>query len=622
MVVPVGFSIFSLATRICICLFLCLGTVDKSPAAEPGGITEEPTRTPGLFFSDQTATTGINVTYTAHGGVAEYGGGGAAGDFNRDGWQDIFVPSDGNRPHVLFINNGNGSFTSHAGDWGLTETFVALGLAVGDFNADGWIDVFIAGGKRHLLYRNKLGQRFVDETYLAGVSYPKTANSQSVGATFSDYDLDGDLDLFVAGIYRSFLYQNRGNGRFFDATDRSGLALRLLDTAGLAPRFVDMDGDRYPELLLAADLQSSGYFVNQGDGTFVDHTLESGTGLDENGMGQSVADFNGDGLLDWYVSSIYAPDSFWTGNKLYINLDNHRYRESATESGVDDGGFGWATVAADFDHDGDIDLAETNGVGDWFSTSFTSDPSCLWLNRGDGSFDERGTDLGFVHYGIGRGLVNFDYDNDGDQDVVIFGSGPAMVLRNDLDGKGTRWLRIFLDTTDVSELAPDGLGTKVTVSTAGKTQVRFVDGGDNFVSVSELSAHFGLGTAEIVDRLEVEWSNGRVTTLENVATNQILTVSAPPTEFRRGDSDSDGNFDLDDILTPFLALFINGHAIPCEDAADIDDSGQLDIGDAVLTLHFLFLGNFEPAPPFPNCGADPSDDSIRCRLGLDCESTS
>ena len=568
-----------------------------------------------LQFSDQTLAAGSESAYRAS-GCGEYGGGVVVADLDRDGGPDLFLPSDHERPDTLYINQQNGTFVNEAARWGLESLYTGLGTAVGDVDNDGWIDVFVAAGHAHRFYLKENGMRFRDATVDGGVDRPETvATAASIGATFADYDLDGALDLFVAGTFQSFLYRNDGNGHFEARSEGSGLEFRFAQTLALAPRLVDMDGDRYTELLLAADHGTSGYFVNIGDGTFRDQTFDSGTGLDENGLGQAVADFNGDGRLDWYVTSIFYPHSHWSGNKLYLNRGDNRFDEVAESAGVADGGFGGAAVAVDFDHDGDVDLAETNGTPSSVSASFGTEQSYLWVNDGTASFSEVALDVGFEHFGVGHGMVNLDYDLDGDQDVVIFGAGPARLLRNDLQASDAHWLRVTLDTTVTPDLAPDGLGSLVRATADGKTQIRSVNGGDNYVSSSELSAHFGFGNVSRIDRLTVEWTNGTTTTLDDVPTGQTITIRSPAPRFLRSDANSDGSIGLSDAIDPLTMLFLGGVSLQCHDAADVDDSGAINITAPVLTLQFLFLGNVTPTAPFPNCGEDPTDANLDCQTG-------
>ena len=193
-------------------------------------------------------------------------------------------------------------------------------------------------------------------------------------------------------------------------------------------------------------------------------------------------------------------------------------------AGVEDGGYGWGTVAVDFNHDGLLDIAETNG-GSGTGGDFGGEQTYLWINSGSGSFTEMAVASGLIHNKKGRGLVNLDYDNDGDQDVVIFANGEAVELfRNDLSGPGTNWIRIFLDASTMPNVPPEGIGSRIIVTIGGTSQLRYMIGGDSFLSHSERSAHFGLGSASVIDEIRVEWPDGSVTTVENVAANQTMTL--------------------------------------------------------------------------------------------------
>jgi hypothetical protein len=492
-------------------------------------------------FSEAQAGAGIALVFNAAGySHWQYSGGGAAGDFNRDGWQDLFLLSGGNGgvPDRLYINNGNGTFTDRAANWGVAAIHMGKGVAVGDYDKDGWPDLYVTsagtpgsiGACKHRLYRNNGGTGFTEVAAAAGVQCT-APGEDGWGAAFGDYDRDGDVDLFVAGFADgnagNRLFRNDGDGTFTDVTAAIGLFSGIPFTLkSFAPRFVDMDGDLWPELLVAADFGTSRYFKNDGDGTFTDVTELGGTGADENGMGQCVGDFDGNLLLDWYVTSIYLPQIQWTGNKLYMGQGNHGYVEQATAAGVADGGYGWGAVAVDFNHDTLQDLLETNG--DNVSGSvFASEQKYLWMNDGDGTFTEMALAAGITTTGLGRGLIHLDYDNDGDQDVVHLANGEGVRLyRNTLQGPGTHWLRVFLDTSAVPGLAPDGDGSRVLLEAAGKTQVRPMSSGDGYLSHSEMSAHFGVGSDPVAERLEVRWADGSVTVLDEIAANQMILLMA------------------------------------------------------------------------------------------------
>ena len=503
-------------------------------------------------FTDMSVPSGVAYTYDS-GGFSEwfYSGGGAAGDFDRDGWQDLFGigGGQGGVADKLFMNDQDGTFADEAAAWGVSAVHKGKAASVADFNGDGLLDIYMTsagppGGSsgvsgQHRLYKNIAGASFTDVASVAGVNFTTSGSGDGWGSAWGDYDLDGDLDLFVAGFKNSNLgsrlFQNDGDETFTDVTDIIGLWTGTGgSTKAFAPTFADMDGDLYPELLISADFGTMTYFKNDGDGTFTNITGSAGLTAAENGMGGVVRDIDGDGLLDWYVTSIYWPSIGWTGNKLHINRStgpgNHNYSEISGASGVFDGGYGWGTVAVDFNHDGLMDLAETNGDSST-GGQFFHEPSYLWMQQANGTFLERHVAAGLVHIEAGRGMVNLDYDNDGDQDLVIFAyEGDVSVWRNDIIQGATpadrTWLRVFLDTSARPELAPDGYGSKLYATVGAKTYMRNINGGDNFLSMSELSAHFGLGSATLVDELRVDWADGSSSKWFNLPVNQTLTLEA------------------------------------------------------------------------------------------------
>lgn len=495
----------------------------------------------GLRFSNQTESTNATISHATPLGRMEDGSmmmvGAAAGDFNNDGHVDLFAIGGGLQADALFINQGDGTFTDIAESAGLAELHIGSGAAVGDYNNDGWLDIYVtsfgplgfAGPGQNRLYRNNGNLTFTDAAVEAGVNQTSSEMADGMGASFGDYDLDGDLDLFVTG-WREFslgnrLFKNNGNGTFSDVTVAAG----IVDDGvrGFSPCFADMDGDHYPELLLVADFGTSQYYVNNGDGTFLESTQASGVGKEWSGMGLTVGDFNNDGRLDWYATAIYDDDAEGRGdgNKLYYNQGNQIFSEAAQIAGVDDGGWGWGAIAVDLNHDGWLDLVETNGWEDL--KPYRDERSKVWISNGNDTFTEVGETVGFDHVLDGRGLLNFDYDNDGDQDVVATAiNAPLQLYRNDLNSPDANWLRVLLDTSTTSNLAPDGIGSEVSVRIGSQTLYRSVLACSPYLTQSELSAHFGLGTAQTIDELRVAWSDGSETTLQNVPVNQTITVSA------------------------------------------------------------------------------------------------
>jgi len=467
--------------------------------------------------------------------------GGAAGDFDRDGRQDLFVLGGGAGPDRLYLSAGAGAFVDWAEEWGVGALHMGMGAAVGDVDGDGLLDIFVtslgAPGRpvsagKHRLYRN-LGGSFVETAAGSGVATSSPVAVDGFGACFGDWDLDGDLDLVVAGWADGFtgtrLFENAGDGTFTDVT---ALATDLdsKNVRAFSPRLADMDGDHYPELLLAADFETSRYYRNNGDGTFTDVTVASGTAKEDNGMGATVADVDNDGRLDWFVTSIHGGGL--SGNFLYWNQGDDEFTALGAAS---ESGWAWGAVSADLNHDGWVDLAVTNG---W--SSFPDDASSLFVNTTSSpgalpSFEDVASDAGFDHTAQGRGLINLDADDDGDQDIVVLARGtPTRLYRNDTPDNGA-WLRVFLDTSAEPGLAPDGIGAIVRATASGLEQTRIVEAGCNHLSQSELSAHFGLSDAEVVEQLRVEWPNGRDTVLLSVPAGQTLTLAYCP-----ADADGDG----------------------------------------------------------------------------------
>jgi len=478
----------------------------------------------------------------------DYTGGGSVGDFDRDGWSDVFAVSGGtlNVPDKLFMNEQDGTFADEAAAWGLTTIHLGKGSCVGDYNNDGWQDIYVVsagqvggGGQsgQHKLYENSGTESFANVAVAAGVNFTTTANpGDGMGACFGDYDLDGDLDLFVAGFafnnVGSRIFRNNGDETFTDVTNAIGLWAATPDSRScFSPSFSDFDGDDYPELAIASDFGDMTLFQNDADGTFTEVSGPAGIDDAENGMGSDVRDLDADGDRDWYVTSIFLPAFNWTGNKLHTNtstLGNVTFGEIGEAAGVDDGGYGWGTVLADFNHDGLVDIAETNGDSS-NSGTFFGEQSYLWMNDGDGTFTEQAVSAGLVHNGKGRGMSHLDMDNDGDQDVIIYANGEDVKLyENTLISTAVpsdaHWLRVFLDTGGTG-LAPDGYGSEVFVTVGGTTQMDNIDGTNHHMSTSELSAHFGVGTATVIDEVKVTWNDGSETVLTNVAADQTITIT-------------------------------------------------------------------------------------------------
>ena len=519
--------------------------------------------------------------------------GASVGDFNNDGYQDVFMPSDSIRTDTLYLNNGDGTFSDASREWGLSDTHVGVHAAVGDYDNDGDLDVYVTSygdstlpgatdphtmepGK-HRLYRND-GGTFTNVAVQAGVNETSANHPDGFGAAFGDIDADGDLDLFVTGRFTftyndgDTMFRNNGDGTFTEVTtELFGDFFTADRTYSFSPRFVDMNHDLRPELLLTSDYGESRYFEQLPDGTFVNLAPGNGTAYDSNGMGHTVADINEDGHLDWYVTSIYwddqdrhGPES--TGNMLYINkTQNHLFSSSSEDRNCRDGGWGWGTEAVDFNHDGLVDIAETNGWRN--SIEHVNEMARLYMCQPDHAFVDAAAAAGFDHDGDGRALLTFDYDNDADMDILVVGLEEQLHLfRNDVAGDDANSLRLLFDSSAVPGIAPNGFGVSAVAHVNGQSKLRYLDGGCGYLSQSELSLHFGLGDAETVDSLIVTWPNGDVTRLVGVSANQTHTVVAGggPADFN-----GDGVINSTD-LGKLLSVWGSSNI-----AADLDEDGAI-----------------------------------------------
>lgn len=527
-----------------------------------------PVKAADPVFVDVAAEVGIVYRYltvpntSVHAAMA---GGAAAGDYDGDGWIDLLVTRYDAHP-VMFKNVG-GTFVDVTGETALgAATYESNGAAFGDFDNDGDQDLYITAihDTRHYLYINDGLGHFSEEAMARGAAVESTHPHYGWSVAVGDYDKDGWLDLYVAewnnplaspirGIKsHSRLLRNRGAsqpGHFDDVTDSAGVSIDHLigvgknrSTTGVfsfAPRFSDMDNDGWPDLAIASDFSTSRLFFNNGDGTFTDGTTSAGVGTDENGMGSAIGDFDGDGLMDWFVTSIYDPANAcptcnWgaTGNRLYRNDGGRRFTHWTDQAGVRDGGWGWGTSFFDYDNDGDLDLIMTNGVdmrrADQGDAPFRVDPMRLWRNEG-GGFQDVSVQSGVTDTQAGKGLLVFDYDQDGDLDVfVVNNPGVPVLYRNDAD-RTHGFLRVKLVGTRSNR---DGIGARVIVAPDRfdpmRAYVREIDGGNNYLGQSEFVAHFGLGPLTgPVHRVAVVWPSGATQEFFDVEPNTVFVVTEP-----------------------------------------------------------------------------------------------
>ncbi|MCA9706194.1 MAG: CRTAC1 family protein [Myxococcales bacterium] len=469
-------------------------------------------------------------------------GAAAVGDFDGDDWPDVVLTRrDG--PGLLMRNRGDGTFEDVTVARGVEQAHVTGGAAWLDIEGDGDLDLMLTGfgTLRHYLYVNDGTGSFQEDALAHGTAVPTELVHVGTSIGVGDYDLDGYLDVFVGdwraalilGVRKDHnrLLHNLGAqspGHFEDVTVAMGIELQEASqwTAsgpgafGFAPAFVDLDGDHWPELALAADYGSSRLYWNDA-GVLHEGTAAAGVLNDAHGMGSTFGDYDGDGDLDWFISAIWYEDGP-KGNRLYRNDGGRSFTEQTDDKGVRDGGWGWGTAFFDADHDGDLDLALASG---WPSTNFDDDPVRLWINEGPGVWPERAVELGIDYQQGGRGLVPFDYDRDGDLDLLVHSNTETPVLYRN-DGAEGSWLQVRAEGRRGN---PRSIGAEVRVQAqpGDPWQVRHIGVGSHLFGQPDAVAHFGLGPdAQPLHEVRVLWpASGREVVLANVARDQVLVVS-------------------------------------------------------------------------------------------------
>jgi hypothetical protein len=497
---------------------------------------------PSWRFVDATAEAGL---VSVHGYTAPFqadgaktaASGAAAGDFDGDGNVDLYVVTGDAGSNHLFRNQGDGTFVDRATAAGVARTGTSSnGPLFFDYDGDGRLDLFVGGvgTTPAVLYHNLGDGRFADVTEATGLG----GLGLTASATAADYDRDGWLDLFigrwgnVAGACH--LWRNLSGQRFACADGDSGLNLGIADTlldSTYTGNFVDLDQDGAPDLLVAADFGQSTVWHNRGDGHFVNITNHALT--EENGMGAAIGDYDGDGRLDWFVTSIMGTvpgrhEGSKTGNRLYRGVgDGTTFEEVSAEAGVRDGGWGWGTSFVDLNNDGWLDLPQAQG---WWQaeTTFFFTPARLFRGSAEGHFEESAAALGFDDNTNGRGIVCFDYDHDGDLDIFIAHNGaPHKLWRNEGGNAGH-----YLDVS-VAGTAPNvfAVGATIWLTAGGRSQMRLVRDGSNYVSQDPFEAHFGLGDVTSVDQVKVRWPDGQELSVGPVGVDRRLEVrpGAPAT---------------------------------------------------------------------------------------------
>jgi hypothetical protein len=555
-------------------------------------------------FTNVTSATGINhnayipvCLSCAPTFLQEQSGGAAAGDFDGDGWPDLYVTRYFDAD-VLYRNNRDGTFsdvTLSAFPAGI-DNHQTNGAAWGDVDNDGDLDLAVTTmvESRHLLYINDGAGHFTEDGAARGLQItgglPTTAGTS---VSMGDYDRDGYLDMYV-GEWRGFgtksspsqarLFRNLGvqsPGSFVDVTATAGVAMDLTSGAqkgyalSFTPRFTDLDRDGKTDLAVTSDSRTSRLFWNDGQGAFVSGA-SAGINTGTNDMGFTTADFNGDGLLDWFVTSIgtgsgVAP----SGNRLFLNNGDRTFTDITQTAGVREGGWGWGAEAFDYDNDGDLDIVHTNGMG-----VAPVDQTVLFKNIGTHTapqFTEAATATGITDSGFGRGLLTFDYDQDGDLDLFIVNfNGPPILYRND-GGNAKSWLEIRTVGTQSNR---EGIGAYITVtpdlSHPELAYTTEISASSTYLSQSQQLAHFGLGDATHLDQIEVVWPSGYRQFFTDLNANQRLTV----VEGLLADFDANDQVAATDLALLEQGFGVQNGALPSQGDADRD--GDVEGADLLL----------------------------------------
>ena len=464
-----------------------------------------------------------------------YTAGVAAGDIDDDGDVDLYVVGGNSVPNALYLNHGNGTFVDVAEEYGVDLVHWGSGPALGDVDGDGDLDLFVAAVDHDpvsLFENDSENETFIDITEESGLT---VLSEGSVSTTMADYDQDGWIDIFLShwGEKRGFtpdtetVWRNEGDALFRNVSQEVGVSGNLLDATTeytFTANVFDIDGDTDRDLLMAADFGTSQVLKNN-LGINYYRATDRNVIKDQNGMGAAVGDFDNDGDFDWFVTSIYNVNvgGIYFGNRLYQNDGNGIFSDITDQAHVAGGAWGWGACAMDFDHDGFLDIFHVNG---WRDEGFRETPSRLFWNRVNGTFRQIARLVGIDDTGQGRGLACFDADRDGDIDIlVVNASEPHLVFyRNDSLGLGN-YLTIKLRGAGVNTY---GVGAKVTVTTEFGTQIRQLGGSNNFISHNPLEVHFGLATATRAD-IRVDWfdEENTVTEFSVIEVNKVITVNQP-----------------------------------------------------------------------------------------------
>ena len=525
---------------------------------------------PAADFRNIAASAGLRHTFPNGGAAVKQfiiettGSGVALLDYDNDGRLDIFVVSGKGGSNRLYHNDGNDRFTDATEKMGLRSDGWGQGVCAGDYDNDGYTDLFVTYWGQNRLYRNIGGRRFEDVTAAAHLTQDRTR--YNTGCAFLDYDNDGRLDLFVANYLkfdsatapkpgenpycwyrglpvncgprglpfdRNILYHANPDGTFTDVSEQSKIA----EPSGhysLGVLTGDFNGDGRPDIYVACDQTPSLLYVNQGDGTFTEEAVLRGVAYDENGramsgMGVAAADYDGDGWLDIFRSNF--SDERET---LYRNRGKGEFDDVTAGAGLAQNTryVGWGCGFFDFDNDGWKDLLLVNGhafpeVDRLSNATRYRNPMILYRSNGKGRFDDvsgaAGPALAELH--ASRGAAFGDIDNDGSIEILVNNQNePPSLLKQSAAGSN-HWIILQLTGTKSNRSA---IGARVRLTASGRAQIDEVRSGGSYLSQSDLRLHFGLGASKEADEIEIYWPDGARQKLEHVKADRVVPVRESP----------------------------------------------------------------------------------------------
>lgn len=547
----------------------------------------------GFYFEEVSKQSGIDFTHTAPTldaklenimpQIASMGAGVSIVDFNRDGWQDIYATNSGEGTfNALYRNNKDGTFTDVAkelnvADVNQKETGVSMGAVWGDYDNDGFEDLFLYKWGKPELFHNDAGEKFTRVTDAANFSNWINANT----ALWFDYDRDGLIDLFVGGYFREnlnlwnlentqimpesfeyaknggrkYLFHNKGGGKFEEVSEQMGIKSNRW---ALAVGAADLRGTGFPDLFIANDYGVAELFYNENGKKFIESGEQSGVGFaPKSGMNVSFGDVLNTGEQGIYVSNISEAGVLLQGNNFWMprkgsGNESLKFDNLATDFGIELGGWSWGAQFGDLNNDGNLDLFLTNGyvsldknssywydfskvtvgnntiIGDAKNWSPMNNRSLsgyqqkrVWLNDGAGKFNDVAQMVGVMETFDGRAVAFADLWNRGVQDVVVANQRAPLLIYKTTVASDNEWIELQLEGNASNKSA---IGTQVRAFWNGQEQIKEIHGGIGFCSQNDRRVHFGFGKNAKVDKIEIRWASGKTQTIENPELNRIIQV--------------------------------------------------------------------------------------------------